>query len=117
MTNKLIFSIIFLLVSTGVFAQSPDTIAGKFKNEDRGDSLVIYKDTDGLYYGKNDKGDVILQKLKYDPADNTWNGALIPPGKSITLDVSIRVVSADTLKMKVTKFFFMSSTNTLTRVK
>jgi uncharacterized protein (DUF2147 family) len=116
MAHKIIITFISLLFSAGVFAQSADAIVGKFKNEDRGDFITIYKGTDGLYYGKNDKGELILYTLKYDTEDKTWNGLLIPPGKNITMDVSISVVSTDKLKMKVTKFF-ISSTNTLTRVK
>ena len=116
MSYKIFYLVIGLLLSVAVFAQNENSIVGKFKNEERKEIIEIYKAKDGLFYGKNESGQLLLHKLKFNPEKNRFEGTMIPPGKSFSMDVTIKEETADNFRMTVTKFF-ISQTNHLTRIK
>ena len=99
-----------------MLAQSENTIIGKFKNEERKEIIEIYKANDGLFYGKNESGQLLLHKMKFNAQKKKYEGTMIPPGKNFSMDVTIREENVDNFKMTVTKFFIYQ-TNHLTRIK
>jgi len=116
MALKILTATLFTILSIGVFAQNPDAIVGRFKNEERNEIIEIYKAKDGFYYGKTPAGQIILSRLMYNPSNKSYTGTMTPPGKDFTMSATIIIESNDKLKMVVEKLM-ISRTNYLTRIK
>lgn len=117
MTQKISSTIILLFTATTIFAQSSVSIIGKWKGKDKRDLVIeIYKATDGLYYGKNPKGKIVLRQLQFDAGSNTYKGKMIPTNKGISLDVTLFPESSVKIKLvgkgKIsTKIIFLTKIN------
>jgi len=116
MLNKILITALTLRLSSIALSQSENVIVGKYRNEERKETIEIYKAKDGLFYGKNESGQLLLHKLKFNAEKKRYEGTLVPLGKNFSMDVIIKEESADSFKMTVTKFF-ISQTNRLTRIK
>lgn len=116
MIQKIISTIILLFVANTMFAQITSTIIGKWKAEDQPDKgSEIYLAKDGLYYGKESNGKILLKKLKYDDATKTFKGIMTPPDKDIEFNVTISFINNNKLKI-VAKKFFITKTMFLIRI-
>jgi len=115
MAHKFFTSLALIFFSVCISAQNVNNIAGKYFNEERKDTIIIYKAMDGLYYGKNPSGEVILQKLIYNAASKKYNGTLTPPGKDFSMKAVLSMESPNKLQMDVT-MFLITRTNHLTRI-
>jgi hypothetical protein len=126
MQNKInLMILVFLFFSMGGFAQSAETIAGKWQAEnDANRQSEIYLAKDGFYYGKliaekgktENLGKLILKKLKYDSATQTFKGTMSPPDRNMELEATVSFVGKDKLKI-VARKFLMSKTVYFVRIK
>lgn len=118
--------ITFFFVGTYAFCQTAVSITGNWKCElkDKPVEMEIYLATDSAYYGKviNDNsspsknGIITLKKLKYNKATQTFNGSMQPHDADVELNVSIKIIDKDRLKL-IAKKLFVSRTVYLTRIK
>lgn len=119
-------AIFFYLFSVTSFAQSPHAIIGKWKPEekDKQMEMEIYLAKDGKYYGKriNDKssnsgnGTLIMKSLSYDAGSKTYKGTMSPPDAGISLNVTLSLASADSIKI-VARKLVMKKVFYLVRIK
>lgn len=94
--------------------QSCVSITGKWKGKDKKDLVIeIYKAPDGLFYGKNSQGKIVLQQLRYDAKSNDYKGKMTPPNKDITLNLTLIPENSEKIKLigknlQITKTIYLS---------
>lgn len=117
MTQKIISTIILLFAATAIFAQSSSSITGKWKGKAKRDLVIeIYQAPDGLFYGKNSQGKIVLQQLQFDTKSNSYKGKMIPTSKDITLSVTLFPENSERIKL-IGKNTMMTKTIYLTKIK
>ena len=117
MVKSLFIAVLLILNSTVIFAQANTTIVGKWTSEEKKNLVLeIYKSADGLFYGKNQSGKMILQQLKFDAKNKIYKGKMQPPDKDILADVTVYNENPDRLKMVVKKYM-MTKIIYLTKIK
>ena len=117
MTLKIISTITCLFIATTIFAQNSITITGKWKGEEKKELFIeIYKANDGFFYGKNEQGKLMLQRLQFDAKANAYKGKMVPPDKNISFDITLFPETATKIKL-VGKKFFITKTFYLIKIK
>lgn len=106
-------------------AQSPAEIVGQWKDDEAPERLAeFYQGDDGLYYArivrdeKNDdnKGKILIKKLKYDDQSKTYKGFISPPDIDVTISATVSWIDKNTLLI-VAKNFFKTKEIRFKRVK
>jgi hypothetical protein len=114
-----------LLLTNCLLVQTPNTIIGKWKGEDRPNNHTeFFIANDGLYYGKlifegiekKNLGKIMMKKLLYNSTTKEFKGTMSPPDANIELNVTISFVRNDKLKV-VAKKLLMTKTIYLLRIK
>jgi uncharacterized protein (DUF2147 family) len=114
-----------MLLFTALFAQTPQTIVGKWKGvEEPERQMEIVQEKDGSFSGKviNDQnkesktGKVILRNLTFDSKTKTFKGKMLPPDKDITMDVTVFLIGNEMLKIE-SRMLFISKNIYLVRIK
>jgi len=105
MSKNFFITLTLILINTLAFAQTNAAILGKWTTEEKKDLLLeIYKSADGLFYGKNQTGKLVLQQLQFDSKTKAYKGKMLAPEKDILVDVTVYNENVDRLKMVVKKF-------------
>ena len=87
-----------------------DNIEGKWQAEDNGKIIEIYKDKDGLFYGKDiETGSIMIKGLRYDSSSQKYIGKMKPPDKDIELKASMVLIDKDRIKISIRMFIFSKS--------
>ncbi len=87
------------------FAQTDTDLIGQWKDSLKTDRLIsITKDQKGLFYGKDQKGQVVL-KILTKAQHNTYTGEITPPGTKFTASVRLEFINPDKLKLTMNKLF------------
>ncbi|MFY8035654.1 MAG: hypothetical protein ACOVMQ_00735 [Cyclobacteriaceae bacterium] len=123
--KRVILTTALLLSLLAVRAQTAATIAGQWKDEKDPDrQMEFYLDKDGLYYAKAihskkkdvANGQVLVKKLKYDAATQTFVGTMSPPDSGLELNATITFQTKDKIKI-VAKKSILTKTLVLVRIK
>ena len=117
MVKNLFIAVLLILNSTAIFAQPNPSLLGKWTSEEKKDLVLeIYKSADGLFYGKNQTGKLVLQLLQFDAKTKAYKGKMLAPEKDVMVDVSVFNENTDRLKLVVKKYM-MTKIIYLTKIK
>jgi uncharacterized protein (DUF2147 family) len=104
---------ILLLLFTGYIAKAQSEIIGKWKNENSGSIIEIYKQNN-LFYGKIIKvsgneakekvGHLLLDKLTFLTTTGKYTGN-VNSTNGMTADCELKLINQDRFQMTVTKLF------------
>jgi len=114
-----------MLVSCVANAEEPQKpearIGGLWVGADRGIVVELFKEKDGLWWGRNVKADrkeevgkLMFQKLVFNEVESTWSGTMIKPDDDQKLSVTLKLSSDSTMEA-VAKVFIFSKTITFKR--
>jgi uncharacterized protein (DUF2147 family) len=117
--------LLLMLVSCAANAEEPKKpearIGGLWVGAERGIVVELFKEEDGLWWGRNVKADrkeevgkLMFQKLVFNEVESTWSGTMIKPDDDQKLSVTLKVTSDATMEA-VAKVFIFSKTITFKR--
>lgn len=122
--KRVILTTALLLSLLAARAQTASAIEGQWKDEKDPDrQMEFYLDKDGLYYAKVihskkkdvTNGQVLVKKLKYDEATQTFKGFMSPPDSNLELNATITFLAKDKIKI-VAKKAILTKTLHLVRI-
>jgi hypothetical protein len=111
MNLSLFFACIIGMNLAERFSNQPTKeIVGSWNSEDQNlKTLIIYKGTNNLYYGKNEAGKIILKDLKYDEKSESFIGSMTPPDAKIELTATVTLLENGNLKVEASKFIMKTT--------
>jgi hypothetical protein len=95
-------TLVFTISSVG--QEHPKVLSGRWKGTEKELVITVSEGKDGLYYGKDSKGKLMLDRLRYDAKEGVYRGTLQPPDRPNSIPVTVTVESPDRLRLDVRKF-------------
>ncbi len=96
---------VFVFATPSVGQDQPPQLSGKWKATEKDLIVALYEGKDGLYYGKDPKGHLVLDRLRYDAKEGVYRGTLQPPDRPSPIPVTVLLEGRDRLRLEVRKFF------------